>query len=172
MPLKIAEVNRYLGSKLKLERREDSRHTGYVLRVRGEIVPFGTVLRVSRGSGDVDRKNIKGVAECLGMRQRELETSEKCHIGRECVLILLCWHLLDLCRMRLDWGGNVYQEGVKKMIESVDFVLAQQDFTGVKRWSGDERKALTRIRDGVAAMQSKELFQKAVMPILRLIDLP
>ncbi len=149
MPLSLQDLRNYLGTrKLKFELHEGGRHQQFHVRLQNRDLGLPTVLCVSRGDGEADHRNVKGVATALGMRETELLRSEGCHIGRGCVLLMLCSRLLAfICQRAMQLGGSaVAKDGLKAMAESIGLLLQEPEIQGGKPWNSDEQKALDRIK--------------------------
>lgn len=153
MAISLRDLRKYLGAgKLHLEEVPDGPHLGYLVRSQGRKLGLPTVLRVSHGAGEAAHCNLKGVAQALGLRERELEISANCGIGRGCVLVMLGWRLLEYAALRRQQihSESAATNGIKAMIESVGLLLEEPEVGQAKPWEPQEMKALTRVRDAAA----------------------
>jgi hypothetical protein len=173
MALKLRELDRFLGNgKMRFERRDESRHIGFLVRVGDECLGLPTLLRVSHGSGDADFTNIKGVAAALGLNVRELENAEACRLRRECILIMLAVHLLLFSVQRRTFIRDTQDgiAGVLAMVESVSGLLQLPEVTATHLWKAEELKAFSRIRVSVEKLAADELTSKSAQKIVSLIS--
>ena len=143
--MKLDDLRRYLGSrKLKFLEDPDGPHFNYRPIMGGQQIALPTVLRVSHGRGETDFNNIKGVAQALGLRVRELEISEACGLGRFCVLLKMAFHLVNWSRQRGDSADA--RRGAAAMIESVRILVAYTARNYTKGWNDEEEKVLGDMR--------------------------
>ncbi len=169
MSLSLQKLRAYLGKrKLHFEETEDGRHYGYVVRSQDRKLGLPTVLRVSHGRGDAAHCNVKGVAQALGLRERELEISANCDIGRGCVLVMLAWRLLEFAaqRRQLIQPDSAGINGIKAMIESVGLLLKEPDVCEPEPWRTQETKALARVREAAGRVPADALLAGAAEQLL------
>ncbi|MFD0894266.1 hypothetical protein KBB96_09645 [Luteolibacter ambystomatis] len=169
MAIKLKDLDRFLVSgKMGFDRREESRHTGYVVRMGNARLGLPTLLRVSHGGGDAALNNIKGVAQALGLNVKELQTAEKCHISRECILLMLSVHMLDFAvnRRAMLRDKDEGEAGIRAMVESVKIILAQTPTLSKKAWTGEELKAFGRVRHLLQQWEKEPLTAEAAKAII------
>jgi hypothetical protein len=80
------EVIAFLTGKLKMS-KEERRHVHFHLDGLGKRLGLPAVLALSRGKGDVARKNVKGLADGLGLTYHGFESGVQCNISMECVYL-------------------------------------------------------------------------------------
>lgn len=155
---------------MHFERREESRHTGYLVRIDGRALGLPTLLRVSHGGGDAAFNNLKGVAQALGLSVRELLTAEKCKLSRECVLIMLCVSLLDFSFQRRAMLRDKQEgtDGIRAMVESVMLILKELENPIKKPWTGEELKVFTRISTCLKRWELDPLIADAARVLIKL----
>lgn len=96
MPFSRREVDRFLTSqKMKMDSKEGRRHTQYILRLKDKKIPLPYLLTLSRGTGQVSQRNLKGLASDLGLSLKGIEEGIRCPMSRECVLLCLTARLLN-----------------------------------------------------------------------------
>lgn len=140
----LSDLRSYLGKgKLKFLEDGGGRHLDYRPLMDGQEIVLPTVLRVSHGRGEAAFNNIKGVAQALGLSVRELQTSQRCKLGRFCVLLKLAFHLVNWSRQRGDNPDAC--KGTAAMVESVKLLLEFAVMEHAGSWNGEEKKALRGI---------------------------
>ena len=171
--MKLKELRRYLGAgKLHLEEQERKGHLHYIPRLEKNRISLPSIIAISQGDGDVTLRNLKGVARSLGLKLRELQHSEACHIGRGCVLLFLAWEMLGFClRRQQQMGGSLAAEaGVKAMAISVGLLLEHVETCHPASWSKDELRSLNRILPEVKATQENPVLCDVVGKLLAAIQ--
>lgn len=150
--MKLRDLRIYLQTgKLGFSERTCSRHYHYHPALDDGTVNLPTIVAVSGGSGDATLSNLKGVARALGLTLQELETSQACRIGRECVLLLLAWEMLLFCfrRQAAVSDAEVAEAGLKAMVLSVQHLIGHVQACPAKIWGPEELRAVSRILPSV-----------------------
>lgn len=147
--MKSSEVDRFLVRKLKLELKNGRKHDDYRLRLAGGEIPLPMLLTVSRGSGEITSRNLKGLASNVGMTVGGFRDSARCQIGRECVLMCLAFRLLEKASEMVERTTQdplVYGEFSQRLSESVALILDEIEShrTNADEWTTREEKELAR----------------------------
>ena len=124
--IRTREVDRFLQTKLHLTRIHGSNHDHYTFEVALGI-GLPTVLALSRHSGDIPNRNIKGLADGLGLKLDELHDSMRCSVSANVVYLCLALHLLRFVSERMSFDPVVHGEGCRAMAKSVMKLLAMVD---------------------------------------------
>jgi hypothetical protein len=147
---KKQEVHKFFKSKLGCEAVEGGRHTIFRLRLKDSRVALPH-LTVERGSGDLTLRNLKGLADDLGLSLRGIEEGIRCPLRRHC--IVLC-NLARFVGLVLDYHIDdkvVYKENelgdvLKDVCDSVTVTLRDLETDSDKptKWRKVEQSELHR----------------------------
>lgn len=170
--MKIDQLERCLTGKLKLRKKDETRHTDYQLRCNGGLIPLPRLLRMSRGSGEITDTNFGGIAKALGLNEHALRDTEGCRIGRPCILLCLTGRLLDFIITRRQADGDAFRPGLIAMVESIELILEDCESTQADAWTPCERKALDRWTEMFEKLRSDAELTLVVNKILALVVHP
>ncbi len=155
MSSKFKEVTRFFRHKLAFEQVEYTRHTGFRPLFAGRFIGLPSLVRISRGDGDLSPKNFGSLAEALGLKERELSVSLTCRISRDTILCGLAWRLLhinynDLCHCQAPVAP-----GAIAMLESVDLLISEIAFDKQNNLTPEDLKCQDRIWELLGGLVGK-----------------
>ena len=78
-------------SKLEMKAKNGSRHEIYTPTNKNSSINLINVITISRSPGDIDKRNLKGVALALGLTVSELSHATQCNYG--CSALYVCMAL-------------------------------------------------------------------------------
>ena len=159
--MKARQVDSYLSNKLGYA-REEKRHIHFSPRVGNNKLSLPTIIALPRSSGDVSDNVIRGIAEALGLREKDLRTSTECHIGAACVYVCQAGYCVRFCCTSLVADPQVHRENAMGLSVSIDRLLraADSQMKDSKTWNRLEAAALAymlkRIEQGSIPAELKQ----------------
>ncbi len=141
------------GSKMRLVKSEQKRHTHFKVHLSNREVGLPNVICVSRSRGDIPRHVLRSIAEALGMKPEEFETMSKCFIGRECMLLALATRFLVFYH-----GDPVIYDSV---LNAVGLILGELRTMEPHFWNPTEQTVVGRLEKLLTSIHSSMLSQKA-----------
>lgn len=153
--MNIKEVDKFLTSKLKLEKMNRKKHYDYQIRLNDGKLPLPKLLTLSRSSKEVTKRNIKGLADNLGISLKGFEQGKQCNIRKICIFLCLSLFLLekaaDFFLKNINDPivyGEIYIKRGKKLCESILLIINDVINTKKesKKWNKDELKELNRAK--------------------------
>lgn len=150
--MKTKDIDRFFIRKMKFELLGRSNHDDYQVRLHGGAIPIPSLLTLTRGSKEVSIRNVKGLAENLGMSLGGFKKGPQCRISRCCILACLAGRLLEFgMRQAPDASMDppYDDEMLIRLCESSEMILLESFEEGVSfgKWTADERKEWIRLRD-------------------------
>jgi hypothetical protein len=119
-------VDRVLQSKARLVKTARANHDHYTFEKHlGIGLPI--ILALSRGDGDVSDRNVKGLADGLGMKKEEFAKSLRCHVCGSVMHLCLAVSLTKRVAERMSLDPVVYKDGCRAMAKSVTRLLGLCD---------------------------------------------
>jgi hypothetical protein len=155
MSSKFKEVTRFFKHKLDFAQVEYTRHTGFRPLFGGRFIGLPTLVRISRGDGDLSPRNFGSLADALGLKERELSVSMTCRISRNTILCALAWRLLFITYHELCHCQEPVAPGAVAMLESVDLLIGEITFDGREKLSSEDIKCQERIEALLAGLVGK-----------------
>ena len=136
------------------EKHEGSRHTAYRIRDRGGRVLLGnlTISRCAAGE-DLNLRNLKGLAEDLGMSLEGLIEASGCRIRATIVAICVAARVLETAREMHELDPIAYDAQLAKTLNKalVDWLenIEREPSKLSNRETKELNRSLARLRDGL-----------------------
>jgi hypothetical protein len=164
MTFKKLEVHKFFTKKLKCEAHEGGRHTQYVLRLHGRKMPLPP-LTVERASGDLSPRNLKGLANDLGLSQRGFDEGVRCPVRRACVLLCVVARFIGRVMEQCEREPIVHREAelsaARESAEVIFDELANNDGKP-EQWKAVEQKELRRAQRSIEVAANHAPLQPVV----------
>jgi len=146
MALNQTDIDRlFLGKLRAFDREERSRHIVYVMRDSRNNISI-PALTLSRGTGDVGDKNVRGLASSFGMSRGGFEIGAKCRIRPECFWLCLSASLLANGIAQRARDPNVYNsDWISAIARSATTILTGVSYPPPReKWNPHELSEIER----------------------------
>ena len=121
--MKRNELDRFLTGKMSFEKKSAKRHDDYKPKLSGSLIALPALVRLTRGTKEVPRNNINGVAKALDFSQEELKKAIQCSISDATVYFSLCVALLKFLQRKKGEYPNEYRGFENPMEKSIILLL-------------------------------------------------
>ena len=142
--------------KLGFPAKQGTKHDHYEVSISSGVVPLPMKLTVSRGTGDLTKRNVSGLADNLGVTDRFLQEASDCHAGRDCLLICLAGNAICLgFRQKLLSAEDrlLHAEAAQRLFQSASLLLEDAE---LRTWNRGEMRAIKRMGIRIATENPRD----------------
>lgn len=142
--MQFSKVHKALSGKAGMVPFERNRHTEYRYASSG-AVKLPKLLTISRGSGEISKRNFNGLSSNVGMQFREFERFCSCSVSASLFTISIASGIfLNVWRDYLSCP-DVYAPKLSRLISASKLVLKDLNNSTEKDFSVDDKKLANRL---------------------------